>query len=711
MKAAPANAAAAAAAKNDASYQKAESKAAELSEEPRAVKVSYARSDFEQFAEDAAGTSLPVYGRELFDGVPSTFAPVDRMPVPANYTVGPGDELLIRIWGHVELETKVIVDRNGQIALPKIGVLNVAGLRYEQLESYLRSSIAAMYKDFELSVSLGQLRSIQVFVLGNARQPGVYTLGSLSTLVNALFASGGPSATGSMRHIQLRRGDHLVTEFDIYDLQQKGDKSHDVQLLPGDVIYIPTVGPQVALIGNVSRPAIYELKNDTTIASALEGAGGLTTMAGAGRILLERIENHRRRRIDEFDLNQTAMQHVLRDGDLLRIFSISQQFENAVTLRGNVASPGRYVWREGMRISDLIPSRDYLITVGHWNQQNHIARESSPDMMADISASNAEIDWDYAAIERLDQRDLSTRLIPFNLGNALDNRDSADNQVLKVGDVITVYSRKDIALPISKHAAFVRIGGEVNAPGVYRVNPGDTLQTLVGRAGGPTPQAYLFGAVLTRSSARDAQQEQINLEIARLQNEIASTAAGSAVASAGATTGSLVGTQNASLAAAQQSLLAQLSATKPTGRVVLNIRPNASSIADVPNMELEDGDSLLIPARLSTVQVFGAVYNGNAFRFQATKPLYAYLNDAGGTTRTADVRRILLVRADGTLICRDQHRKLWNGNFEKLKLYPGDAIIVPDRIKTPGVFWTVFPGVAQMLTQTAMTGAVLGSLF
>ena len=704
-------AAATAAAKNAARDQKAESKPAELSEAPRAVKVAYARSDFEQFVADAAGEGLPVYGRELFDGVLSTFAPVDRVPVPANYTIGPGDELIIRVWGRVELETRVTVDRNGQISLPKIGVLSVAGLRYEQLESYMRSSIATMYKDFELSVSLGQLRSIQVFVLGNARQPGVYTLGSLSTLVNALFASGGPSATGSMRHIQLRRADRLVTEFDIYDLQQKGDKSHDVQLLPGDIIFIPPVGPRVALVGNVNRPAIFEMKGETTIASALEGAGGLTTMAGAGRVLLERIENHRRRRIDEFDLDQASTQRLLRDGDILRIFSISQQIENAVTLRGNVASPGRYVWHEGMRVSDLIPSRDYLITAGHWNQQNHIARESSPDMMGDIAASNAEIDWDYAAIERLDQRDLSTRLIPFNLGNALDQRDSADNQVLKIGDVITVFSRKDIPLPISKHASFVRIGGEVNAPGVYRVNPGDTLQTLVERAGGPTQQAYLFGSVLTRASAQAAQQEAINQEIARLQKEIASTSAGSAVVNAGATTGSLVGVQNSAQAAAQQSLLAQLSAAKPSGRVVLDIRHDAKAAADVPNMELEDGDNLFVPARLSTVHVFGAVYNGNAFRYQSAKPLYAYLNDAGGTTRTADTRRILLVRADGTVICRDQHRQLWHGNFEKIRLYPGDAIIVPDRIKTPGAFWAIFPGVAQMLSQTAMTGALLGTVF
>ena len=328
------------------------------------------KSDFERFAEDSTGRRLPVYGRRLFDQVPTTFAPVERVPVPADYVIGPGDELLIRAWGKIDLDSRVTVDRNGQVYLPRVGTLNVAGLRYEQLEGYLHAAISALFKDFELNVALGQLRSIQIFVLGSARQPGAYTVSSLSTLVNALFTSGGPSATGSMRHIQLRRGDRLLAEFDMYDLVQKGDKSHDVPLLPGDVIYIPHIGAQVAISGNVNEPGIYELKGETTVAAALEGAGGLTNLAGAERVLLERIDNHSGRRVEEFPLDASGLARLLQDGDLLRIFPLSPKFENAVTLRGNVAQPGRYVWKEGMRVSDLIPSRDFLITRDFWNRQN-----------------------------------------------------------------------------------------------------------------------------------------------------------------------------------------------------------------------------------------------------------------------------------------------------------------------------------------------------
>ena len=330
------------------------------------------KSDFEQFAEDATGRRLPVYGRQLFDEVPTTFAPVEHIPVPVDYVLGPGDELLIRAWGKIDLDSRVTVDRNGQITLPKVGALTVAGLHSDQVERYLHSAISALYKDFELNVALGQLRSIQIFVLGSARQPGEYTVSSLSTLVDALFASGGPSATGTMRHIQLRRGGQTLTEFDLYDLIQKGDKSHDVRLLPGDVIYYSPIGAQVAISGDINEPGIYELKGETTVGAALIGAGGVTSLADTERVLLERIENHSSREVEEFALDASGQGRLLRDGDLLRVFPLSPKFKNAVTLRGNVAQPGLYPWKEGMRISDLIPSRGFLVTRDYWNLENHL---------------------------------------------------------------------------------------------------------------------------------------------------------------------------------------------------------------------------------------------------------------------------------------------------------------------------------------------------
>jgi len=682
------------------------------------------RSEFERYAEDAVGRRLAVYGRQLFDQVPTTFAPVENVPVPADYVLGPGDQLLIRAWGKIEIDARATVDRNGQIALPRVGTLTVAGLRYAQAEGYLRAAIGTLFKDFELNVALGQLRSIQVFVLGNARQPGTYTVGSLSTLVDALFASGGPSVTGTMRRIQLRREGRTVSEFDLYDLIERGDKSRDIQLLPGDVIFVPAVGPQIAIGGDVNRPGIYELKGETTVAVALEGAGGMTSLADAERAVLERIENHSSRTVEQFALDASGQARMVRDGDLLRVFPLSPKFANAVTLRGNAARPGLYPWREGMSVSDLIPSRAFLITRRYWNRQNHLVGPEPEDPFAGqamneaenppagqpeetdsgpvqaIGRNSAEINWEYALIERLDERDLSTSLIPFNLGAALDTPASADNRQLKPGDVVTVFSRADLELPMDKHASFVRVGGEVNAPGVYRVNPGETLLDIVGRAGGLTRNSYLYASIFTRVSARAAQEAQLRQSTEQLQRELVSKYANAAPQGGGQTAND----PQAQLAL-QQAALARLTSIKPTGRVVLDLKPDAEA-AEIPTLPLEDGDSFYIPPRLGTVQVAGAVYNANAFRYTPGLRLVRYLNDAGGATREADRKRIFVIRADGRVVSRQSRDLHFQGNFEHLRLLPGDAIVVPEKLRVSSPM-NEFLQTTQFLSQLALTAAAL----
>jgi protein involved in polysaccharide export with SLBB domain len=719
--------------------------------------------------------------------------------VPADYVLGPGDELLIRAWGKIDLDSRVTVDRNGQIYLPKVGSLTVAGLRFEQVEGYLHSAIGALFKDFELNVAIGQLRSIQIFVLGSARQPGGYTVSSLSTLVDALFASGGPSATGTMRHIQLRRGGQTLTEFDIYDLMQKGDKSHDVRLLPGDVIYFPSIGAQVAISGDVNVPGIYELKGETTVGAALKGAGGMTSLADAERVVVERIENHSSRQVEEFALDTSGQGRLLRDGDLLRVFPLSPKFENAVTLRGNVAQPGLYAWKEGMRISDLIPSRGFLITRDYWNRENHLVprvsahpfgdpragqfSEQQTGQPGDLGANqygnprtdqpgngqadqngnqqadqfgngqadqngsqqtdqpgnaqagqsgilrtnqpgnrsndqfgnsrtpiidtvgqiSAEINWEYALIERLDERDLSTHLIPFRLAGAIDNPTSPDNQLLKAGDVVTIFSRADLELPMEKHASFIQVGGEVNAPGVYRVNPGETLRDVVKQAGGLTPHSYLYASILTRVSARQAQEKQLQQSTEQMQRELTAKFANS-TPQAGQT-----GADQQAQLAMQQTALASLASIKPTGRVVLDMKPGAETIADMPDFPLEDGDTFYIPPRLSTVQVAGAVYNANALRYEPGKRLIAYLNDAGGATREADAKRIFVIRADGTVVSRQSRNSHSHGSYGNLKLLPGDAIVVPEKLIVSGGLQK-FANYAQIISGAAMTGAVLATI-
>lgn len=720
----------------------------------------YGKTEFEKFVTASLGQDLPLFGHQFFADVPSTFAPMDRMPVRSDYVIGPGDELLIRAWGKIDLDARVVVDRTGQIYLPRVGSISVSGLRYEQLNGYLHSAVGKFFRDFDLSVTMGQLRSIQVFVLGYARRPGTYTVSSLSTLMNAVFASGGPAANGSTRHVQLKRNNSIVTDLDFYDVILKGDKSADAPLQSGDVIYIPHVGPLVALAGSVNGPAIYELRQQTSLSDAVETAGGLTAVAETKRVALERINARADRRFEEFALDADGMKRQLKDGDIVRIFPISPKIGNAVTLRGNVAQPGRYVWRDGMKVTDLIPTRESLITREYWNRQNVIVpgegksnpfipreeqkklererrdrvadrtpagdtsdpngaggtnsessmnggmsagqnnrstasgnageslgsteaaaqdAESDEDLRIGIKHRGSEINWQYAVIERLNQKDLTTQLIPFNLGNAIDQPASPENQVLAAGDIVTIFSQDDVPVATENRTIFVQIEGEVKAPGVYRVQPGETLRDAVKQAGGLSSHAYLYASELLRESTRKKRSERLQQMIQRMQRELT------------ARSGTVLGNspeeeqQERQRIQEQQMLLARLQQTKPTGRIVLELKPMDETVDAVPAMALEDGDRFFIPARDDTVQVLGSVYNENSFRYRPGKPLADYLNHAGGTTREGDKGRIFVIRADGSVVSKQQYDGVWSNRFAGMQLMPGDAIVVPERYRTTTV--------------------------
>jgi len=323
-------------------------------------------TEFQKFVASTTGQVLPIYGASLFRQVPSTFAPLDLVPVPPEYVIGPGDELRIRVWGQVNFRADVRVDRSGEVYLPQIGEVQVAGIPFSALDAHLRSAIGRVYRNFDLTADVGQIRAIQVYLAGQARRPGMYTVSSLSTLVDALFASGGPSAVGSFRHILLRRAGVQVTDFDLYALLVHGDKSKDVPLENGDVLFIPPTGPQVAVTGSVRNPALYELRAGETLADAIADAGGASVVAAQARMSLERTDEHHKRYAMEVAWDQTGLANPLNDGDLIRVFSIIPMYEKTVTLRGNTANQGRFAWHAGMRVSELIPDRESLITRNYW---------------------------------------------------------------------------------------------------------------------------------------------------------------------------------------------------------------------------------------------------------------------------------------------------------------------------------------------------------
>jgi protein involved in polysaccharide export with SLBB domain len=701
------------------------------------------RIEFQDFVAQSTGRDLPIFGSELFRNVPSTFAPVDNIPVTSDYIIGPGDEIMLRAWGQLDVDYAAVVDRTGAINIPKVGTINVAGIKYQDLQAHLKTAIGRVFRNFDLTVSLGELRAIQVFVVGQARRPGSYTVSSMSTLVNAVFAAGGPSAKGSMRSIQLKRGNKVVTELDLYDLLISGDKSKDAPLLPGDVIYVAPVGSLVAISGSVNVPAIFELKKDGALGDLIAWAGGLASTASGQKATLERIDDHKTRNIAEFNLDAAGTQIKLRDGDLVTIYAVASRIENAVTLRGNVAQPGRFPWRQGMRVTDIIPNSNALISRHYWLRKNQtvgfdktvaeLLKKEQPREISPVFAQNApvglgagqglaarpeektriksadeikrnldEVNWDYAVIERINPKDLGTTLIPFNLGKAVLEGDPAQNLLLQPGDVLTVFSVDDVAVPIAKQTKYVRLEGEFTHPGIYSVEPGETLRQLVARVGGLSQNAFLFGAEFTRESNRIYQQKKLEEAVNRLEREIQSSAI-SRSRNALTADDAAAGTQDAQ---AQQALIAKLREVKATGRIVLEVPSDETTgVKDLPDLVLEDSDRFIVPSKPSTINVIGAVYNENAFVFRPEKRLTDYLRQAGGVSRTGDKADVYLLRVDGSVISKRQSGWLM-GSFDGERLMPGDTIVVPEDFER--TTWTkTLKDYGQILYQFGLGAAAL----
>jgi protein involved in polysaccharide export with SLBB domain len=822
-------------------------------------------TEFQQMVANSTGKMLPIYGTRLFRTAPSTFAPVDMVPVTQDYVLGPGDELLIQMWGQVTLNNRFTIDRAGNIYIPQVGTVRVAGLSFGQVHDYLKTQMSKVFRNFDLNVNMGQLRSIQIFVVGQAQRPGTYTISSLSTLVNALFVTGGPTPQGSLRHIELKRGGKVIVDFDLYELLQRGDKSGDVQLLPEDVIYIPPVGPQVAVAGSVQTPAIYELKSaeDSTVADALALAAGLTNVASSQSVRLERIDEGHMRSMAEVSLDVTGRSTVLRSGDILEFGAVVNRYKDAVTLRGNVANPGRYVWKPGMRVHDLFPDKNSLITRDYWlkrsqlgqptlsfvptcppatpygvpnlrygipvgeggddsvwrysstssgdpnliglafnaqdgrfidgvnnsgirsnkndpsnspqtdggldcenrdqggysstqngtndryssnlspqtfqpsqsssasggylsNSQGGMAQQpynTSADRVStatasvtgstgqflprnDVKLSEPDIDWSYAVIERQSKENLMTSLLSFNLGQVVMQGEASQNLELEPGDVVTVFSTADIHVPQSQQTKFVRLEGEFASAGIYSVFPGETLRHLVQRAGGLTPEAYLFGSEFTRESTRRVQQQRLLEYVDQIELQASTNAANGQ--------GRAINAQDsASTSAAQiqdQNIVNRLRQVQPTGRIVLNLPADAHDVSQLPDIPLENGDKFIVPRVPLTVSVDGAVYNQNSFLYTEQRRVGGYIKLAGGANRDSDKNRSYVIRADGSVISKQYSSALRGSGFDSLRLNPGDTIVVPLNLNK-GQGLRTLVDVAQIVGQFGIAIAAANLVF
>lgn len=446
----------------------------------------------------AKNGGLKPYGYELFRGSPTTFAPVTEIPVPSEYTLGPGDVLRIQLWGKENQNLEMPISRDGAISFPQSGPMSVAGLSFDEARQQISKKVSEQYIGVQASVSLGELRSMRVFVLGEARNPGSYSVSSLSTITNALYVSGGIKQNGSLRNLQHKRNGELVGTLDLYDLLLKGDSSNDSRLQPGDVIFIPPVGNRIGIKGEVYRPALYELKNENTLADLVRMAGGLTPQAYPQRINIERTNEDFLRIIAEADYTAAKGRNArIQAGDTVNIPSISDITGQYVEISGAATRPGRFAWVPGMRVSSVI---------------NNLNADLTP-----------VADKHYAAIVRTDKATDTISVLNLRLRKALQNPGSEFDIPLQEKDQLLIfsdagkveggedgrnYTRASLFSPIlqrlksqatlSSPQKTIRITGPVRYPGEYPMPASRQLADAIFVAGGLKDSASLYHAEVAR---------------------------------------------------------------------------------------------------------------------------------------------------------------------------------------------------------------------
>jgi len=725
------------------------------------------------------------FGYKLFRTTVSTFAPVTDVPVGPDYVIGPGDRFSISTWGRLERSYQVEVDRNGEVTIPKIGTIKVWGLTFSELKDYLLREFSKHYKGFHMNVVMGKLRTIRVYVVGEVATPGSYTLSSLSTVYNALFAAGGPSKRGTLRNIQLIRNGKTLQAIDLYDFLLRGDKSQDARLQSGDTVFVPIIGPVAGIAGNVMRPAIYEIKNTLTLGELFDLAGGVTSAGYLQRVQIERIVAHEKRIVEDFDLTGYGKQWeypelrtALKDRDLVKVLPIFPETRDIVYLEGHVKRPGGYEFKEGMKLLDLVPSYDELLPEPYLEYAD-ITRLVPPDyhpetipfhleklLKGDKSQNIVLKEFDrvtvysrdtlreepqvtisgevqrpgkYRLLENMRVKDLvfdagnlkrsaylpeaeitrlikteegvASRIMTINLGEAL-NENPQHNIQLEEDDYVFVRQ-----IPEWYTDKTVSLTGEVVFPGVYSFSKGETLSSVLERAGGYTERAYLKGAFFTRESARRKQEERLREYIDRLEEDILRSQARVSEA----TISEAEAKSLEQSLAVKRELLRKTRAARATGRVVIVLEPLDEFRGSKHDLELEDGDTLTIPTKPGVVNVLGSVYNPTSIVYAEGKTVNFYLNKVGGPTPDAEEEEIYLVKADGTVISKSQkgafgiawdpEENRWTtGGFMSARVEPGDTILVPSRVtrfvwKRELMDWTT------ILYQIAVTTGVVIAAF
>jgi polysaccharide biosynthesis/export protein len=705
----------------------------------------------------------------LLDSKASTTGP--DVPAGSEYVIGPGDALSISLWGGVSQNLTRAVDRDGRLALPEAGPVQVAGFTLDRAQGVIAQALQRQYRNVQVAVTLARLRSIRIYVVGDVQRPGAYEVGSLATPISALYAAGGPTNVGSLRLLRHYRGKYLVGEIDLYDFLLHGVQQED-RLQSGDTLTVPPAGAQVAIYGAVRRPAIYEMKGRSSLASLLDDAGGLTVSAELSHIVIERIDAKHERETIDLGLQPGSTAEVAeaaektftaRDGDRIHVSAILPYSQRVIYLEGHVVRPGRTPYRDGMQLSDLL--------------------HSYQDLLPEPA--------DRGEVIRLVPPDLHPQTIEFNLPDVLVGN---TNLSIQPFDTIRVFGRYQADAPR------VTIRGEVLRPGTYPLSLGMTATELVGAAGGFKRGALLTTADLTSYTVVNGTEVEISREDLRIGDAVlhhdprADTALkpgdvltihqlagwndiGSSITLEGEVehpgsygfqqgerlssilrraggfrataypAGAVliredvrkleeksreqlirqIETSSASarlspafgagdqaavvqlVAQQQQDILARLRNEPPSGRMVIHISADIASWENsAADIEVRNGDVLRIPKRPGFVLVSGQVYNESAITYSPGKTADWYLHRAGGTTEVANRKEIFIIRANGSVVGREPG--LWGREVLSARLDPGDVVVVPQKIIGTSLFWRNLLTIAQITSSISITAAVAGVL-
>jgi len=743
-----------------------------------------------------ADVSLTQFGYPFFR--PLEEAPLYSLPVTAEYVVGPGDELILYIWGDVfqlfetdfEPVFTLSVDRDGKVFVPRIGVFHVWGTTVTEVEAILQRALDAKVKGAHMKVTVGRLRVFPVYLVGEVNQPGSVLVNGLSTMIDALSLGGGVKKTGSLRNIVLRRrqaGKIEEIEIDLYDLFIQGTP----QLIPlreGDVIAVSPIGPVVGVSGNVKRPRIYELKHEKTVDEVLSFAGGILPSGNLQRIQVERFHKNSKKVVLDVPLGEDVLGRFrLSDGDLLKVYPIYDEPENVVYLEGNVKNPGVYQYRQGMRLSELIRSADDLLPQTYlrygeiirctgldkepvtvpFSMNEFLTHTINPELTAldrvkifcrfsfpqieiggDVEAPGSYPFWDGmtlrdvlgTAVPKGDPQQLKVEVVrekKTQVANQSEEEETIEEfvavRVIYLYDLLILGEEKTniplepamklVVKPVEpgERVKSVTILGRVKHPGVYPIEKEDRLSDLIEKAGGFTGGGYPPGIVFLRESVRQLQEERLRTTMLAIEEGLVRQ---TAEAESRLTPEELQAIQLSIHRQRQILDNVRAKAQLVLGRVSISVPPEVEKLrATNDDLRLEDGDEVYVPKLPDSTIILGEVYNPVALAYRPGKSIRYYLNEAGGLTKFSDTKEMFVVKADGTVISRRQKgfawRKSWDKkskrffyarNFEDIPLDPGDAIIVPSKVKIPIMWRPLIRDVVQIAFQAISTVAIIDRL-